>query len=125
MRRPPERRASRSLLLSLALLFASLTACEPQEARTAITIAGGDPDHAPALIRNYGCHTCHTVPGVTGANGKVGPPLTRLARRVFLAGTLPNTPQNLITWIEAPQSIEPGTAMPNLGVSEADARHIA
>jgi cytochrome c1 len=31
----------------------------------------------------------------------------------------------LIRWIETPQAIEPGTAMPNLGVTEQRARDMA
>jgi len=38
---------------------------------------------------------------------------------------LPNTEQNLVNWIRDPQQIEPGTAMPTLGVTEDDARAIS
>ncbi len=38
---------------------------------------------------------------------------------------LPNTPENLVRWIQQPEQIRPGTAMPNLGISEDDARDIA
>ena len=40
-----------------------------------------------------------------------------IARRHDIAGTLATTPENLARWIEAPQAIEPGTAMPDLGLS--------
>ena len=65
------------------------------------------------------------VPGVTGANGMVGPPLEYFSRRAYIAGEVPNDPEFLIRWIEVPQAIEPGTVMPNLGVSEGQARNIA
>jgi cytochrome c1 len=55
----------------------------------------------------------------------VGAPLTAFARRAYIAGNLPNTPENLVAWLRDPQAIEPGTAMPNLEVSETDARHLA
>jgi cytochrome c1 len=55
----------------------------------------------------------------------VGPPLTQFAMRAYIAGEVPNTERALIRWIMTPQSIEPGTAMPNLGVKEAQARDIA
>jgi cytochrome c1 len=42
-----------------------------------------------------------------------------------VAGEVPNTPRFMVRWIENPQAIEPGTAMPNLGVSDAQARDIA
>lgn len=77
------------------------------------------------LIDSYGCGTCHTIPGVPGANGLVGPPLTNWSKRAYIAGSLTNTPENLTRWIHDPQSVEPGTAMPDLGVSEQEARNIA
>jgi cytochrome c2 len=73
----------------------------------------------------YGCPTCHVIPGVRGATGKVGPPLTGVADRVYLAGRVANEPQNMIDWIRNPQKIDPQTAMPNTGVTERDARDIA
>jgi len=36
-----------------------------------------------------------------------------------------NTPANLFRWIRTPQQVEAGTAMPNLGVTEEQARDIA
>jgi cytochrome c2 len=88
-------------------------------------VAGGDPAEGEHLIKGYGCGSCHVVPGVTGANGMVGPPLEHFSKRAYIAGQVPNDPQFLIRWIEVPQAIEPGTVMPNLGVSEGQARSIA
>jgi cytochrome c len=83
---------------------------------------GGDPEAGKLLLRQYGCGTCHEIPGVAAARGKVGPPLERLARRVYLAGSLPNTPENLGRWIREPQRIEPHTAMPDMQVSVEHSR---
>jgi cytochrome c len=88
-------------------------------------MVGGNPDRGPALLRSYGCGTCHTIAGVTGANGLVGPPLTGIAQRSFIAGVLPNAPENMVRWIEDPKAVDSLTAMPVLGVSPADARDIA
>ncbi len=77
------------------------------------------------LLSAHGCGICHTIPGVLGANGTIGPPLTDYARRVYIAGKLPNQLDNLMRWIRNPQGIEPGTAMPNLPVSEAEALAMA
>lgn len=87
--------------------------------------AGGSPAEGRAAITRYGCGSCHMIPGVPGASGLVGPPLIHWSRRSYIAGRLPNTPGDLIRWIVAPQAIEPGTAMPTLGVSAAEARNIA
>lgn len=65
------------------------------------------------------------IPGIPGAEGLVGPPLIKWSARKMIAGEIPNTPDNLVYWIAVPQSIEPGSAMPNLGVSDGQARDIA
>lgn len=88
-------------------------------------VDGGDAARGRQQIVAYGCGSCHTIPGIRGADGQVGPPLTAWSRRRVIAGEVPNTPLNLITWITVPQSIEPGVAMPNLGVSDGQARDIA
>ncbi|MEP7245341.1 MAG: c-type cytochrome [Gammaproteobacteria bacterium] len=88
-------------------------------------VEGGDAKRAPRLIVAFGCSACHTVPGVTGANGNVGPPLTRFGDRTYIAGMLRNNPSNLVRWIRDPQGVIPGNAMPNMGVSESEARDIA
>ena len=93
--------------------------------RTIRTVPGGNPRTGKVAIQAYGCGSCHTVPGVRGADGLAAPPLTRFASRSFIAGAASNTTDNLIRWIQAPESIEPGTAMPNLGVTAGVARDMA
>ena len=60
---------------------------------------GGDPERGKAAIHRYGCGACHTIPGIAGHGANVGPPLSELAARVYLAGVLPNTPENLVRWL--------------------------
>jgi cytochrome c2 len=88
-------------------------------------LTGGDPSRGVAAIGRYGCGSCHLIPGVNGANATVGPPLTGIARRGYLAGQLGNTPENMMRWIQKPQEVEKGTAMPDMGVTDQDARDIA
>lgn len=88
-------------------------------------VEGGDASNGPALLVQYGCVTCHTVEGIRQADGAVGPPLSNIADRALIAGRLENNPANLIHWIRSPQEVEPGTAMPDLGVTEPHARDIA
>jgi cytochrome c len=45
--------------------------------------------------------------------------------RSYVAGVLPNTPSNVIRWIQNPPGVDHLTAMPNLGVTDTDARDIA
>jgi cytochrome c len=85
----------------------------------------GSQRSAPNLMIQYGCPACHVVPNVPGAVGKVGPSLDSLSQRSYLAGFLPNTPENLVQWVMHPQHFRPGTAMPEMGVSEKDAQTIA
>ena len=103
--------------LTLVFFAFLLAACAEKPAAL-----GGDPEQGKLLLRQYGCGTCHEIPKVATADGKVGPPLTRLAKRVYLAGSIPNTPENLSRWIQAPQEFEPRTAMPDMGVTDAHAR---
>jgi cytochrome c2 len=91
----------------------------------AVAITHGAPDRGQAAISRYGCGGCHTIPGVPGANGQVGPPLKGIASRVYIAGELANSPDNLIAWIQDPHAVDDNTAMPTLGVTPADARDIA
>lgn len=113
-------------LLPVAVFLASLIGCDGgKRAREAALLTGGDPERGRHAIRTYGCGSCHSIPGVRGANSLVGPPLAGIAQRAYIAGVLPNTPANMVAWIERPQNIDPRTAMPNLGVSARDARDIA
>ena len=88
-------------------------------------MTGGDPSRAPALIRRYGCAGCHTIPGIEGATATVGPPLEQIGLRSYLAGRIDNTPENMIKWLRDPRSVDSQTAMPQTGITEADARNIA
>ena len=119
-----DRTHHRATICLLAALIGTLllSACHHD---TTSLVPGGDPQKGKAEIVAYGCGSCHTIPGVAGADGMVGPPLLSWSRRSIIAGEVPNTPANLIRWIEMPQAIEPGTAMPNLGVKEDEARNIA
>ncbi len=89
--------------------------------------ASAAPDRArgKVALTQYACQSCHRIPGVTGPLTFVGPPLGGLARRSFIAGKLPMGEDNLVRWIRMPQQAKPGTAMPQLGVPERDARDMA
>jgi cytochrome c2 len=88
-------------------------------------MAGGDPDRGRAAIKIRGCGGCHLIPGVPGARSLVGPSLVKFAGRGIIAGRLPNTPDNLKTWIFHPHAIDPQTAMPETGVTPQEAADIA
>ncbi len=96
-------------------------ACQPGLNTAQNLHVSGDVERGRELITAYGCGSCHTVPGVVGADALVGPPLDQWAGRHYIAGTLANTPENLAYWLQNPQEVEPGTAMPDLNVTEDDA----
>lgn len=77
------------------------------------------------MLRGYDCGGCHVIPGVEASISTIGPPLTDWARRTYIAGALRNTPDNLVSFIVAPQRIEPGGGMPDMGVRVEDARDMA
>lgn len=117
----------RALVVGFALVVVPAAGCLPwaSASEPVFDVPGGVPAVGQRVIREYGCGACHVIPGVVGAGGLVGPPLDRFARRTVLAGTMPNRPEYLIRWVRFPQELQPGSAMPNMGVTEADARHIA
>lgn len=115
------------LLALLALTALSAASCQA-DARGEVLrayVAGGNPEIGRTTFARYGCISCHTIPGVRGARALVGPPLVSWSKRAYIAGMVPNEPGRLVQFIRDPQSVAPGTAMPYLGVSDADARHLA
>ena len=108
----------------VAVLTVALTACDREEPGARI-LPGADVARGGQALTRYGCGACHQIPGVPGARGIVGPSLAGLANRPYLAGRLINDPLNLVAWIQRPRIHDPQTIMPDLAVSESDARDIA
>jgi cytochrome c1 len=86
---------------------------------------GGNARRGQEVIVQFRCGMCHDIPGISGADGVFGPPLDFLGRRTFIAGNFPNTSDNLVNWIKQPQAMKPKTAMPDLGLSDQQARDVA
>jgi mono/diheme cytochrome c family protein len=116
---------SRAQYLDLAPLPPQ-TSCRSDDAATARRAKAYDQDERGEIVlRQYGCHACHQIEGVVGPDAKVGPALVNWPSRRYVAGTLPNTPDNLVRWIVDPTDVSPETLMPDLDVSEAHAREMA
>jgi len=109
-------------MLALASLLLTLTACAPKGPPGGVL---GDPARGKVALTQYACQSCHLIPYVPGSKVYVGRPLSEMARREVLAGAVPNDQAGLMRWIMDPQSIDPNTAMPNMGVSERDARDMS
>jgi cytochrome c2 len=107
-------------LLLLTTLLTALAACTEGTRARMTLITGGDVTRGRVLAKEYGCNTCHVIPGISGHKAWAAPPLTAWAERQYIAGSLPNTPENLISWLSEPQAINPETAMPDLPMSEQD-----
>jgi mono/diheme cytochrome c family protein len=102
------------------------TNCRSDDAATARRSEGHDKEERGEIVlRQYACHACHQIEGVVGPDSHVGPALVDWPTRRYIAGTLPNTPDNLVRWIVDPAEVSPGTLMPDLGVSQAHAREMA
>jgi cytochrome c len=120
----------RTSLAIFCIVVLSMTGCERfsnqgEYAKVSRITGGGNPESGKELIRRYGCNGCHSIPGIRDAKGVVGPPLDHLSQRIYLAGELPNTTENLMRWIQHPHLVHPHTAMPEMGVSDSDARDIS
>jgi cytochrome c2 len=90
-------------------------------------VYAGDAARGHAILASgaHGCAACHAIPGVRGPQGVVGPPLDGMARRGFIAGQLPNTPDVLVAFLQNPPALVPQTGMPDTRLSLDDARDIA
>jgi cytochrome c2 len=88
-------------------------------------VKDADPERGRTAIETHGCGGCHSIPGINNATGRVGPRLEGIGEQIYLAGVLPNTPENMISWIMNPHKSSPQTAMPNLGITRAEAGDIA
>jgi len=132
----PERRLPSSLwflaaLLALAIATAIVAgAVLYAQYRTKSRIQAemstrGSVADGPAAFARYGCGGCHMIPGISGANGKVGPNLAQVAKRATIAGSLSNDPETMVRWLEHPQALRPGSGMPEMGVTDKDARAMA
>jgi cytochrome c551/c552 len=115
---------ARATCLSLvcALCAALLSGC--QKLSAVVPGANANAARAIELASRHGCVSCHDIPGAA-VTGRVGPTLRGLNGRAYLAGGLPNTPEQIVAFIRFPERARPGTLMPNLRVSESDARELA
>lgn len=117
------------LSLTAGKAHALATALVPAEAAP-VTFSKAAIGRGAALFASKNCSACHAF-GQSPATPRVyanatEPAATALAlapdlaltRKRFQSGTL-------VAWLQNPESISPGTAMPNLGLTEAEASSLA
>lgn len=111
-------------LPACAILCAALmAACGGKEDER--KVAGGDASTGKRLVTQYQCGACHRIPDIPGAGGEAGPDLEHFAKLSYIAGRIPNQPDRLTAWLLDPPALKPGTAMPAMGLTEQEARHMA
>jgi len=76
-------------------------------------------------IERVGCAACHTIEGIAWPEGRSAPALAGLDRRGLIAGRLPARPDVLAAFVRDAPSLVPGTAMPAMPLTEAEARDVA
>ena len=135
--RPARAGATRRGALILSALLAAIVVAalgvyiyqevrqDMEQQRAAIAVTGGDPARGRLYLAQFGCGGCHMIPGVDAATGQVGPELGNIARRVYVAGVLTNSTDNLIRFIVDPKAVDDKTAMPRTGITAGQARDVA
>ena len=91
-------------------------------------VAPPEPDGAAAegkaLYTRSACVGCHAIRGVSA--GALGPDLTHFGSRArFGAGLWPNTGEHVVAWLKDPPALKPGSKMPSLNLSDAEAKALA
>lgn len=107
------------------IMLLGLAACDQVQIPAQQRVVGADQEAGRAVIAAVACGICHVIPGIRGANGIVGPSLAGFGRRQLIGGVAPNQPAILIQWVKDAPSIAPGTGMPDLPLTEAQARDVA
>lgn len=78
-----------------------------------------------AAMERVKCGACHAIPGIDWPKGRSGPALNDFASRGTIAATLPNRPDVLAAFVRDAPAVKPGSPMPAMPISEAEARDIA
>jgi cytochrome c2 len=74
-----------------------------------------------------GCVACHRAPNLPEAQGTLGPNLAGIGNSTAhpkIAAAVDNTPENMKRWLQEPQKVKPGSAMPSLGLTDAEAANL-
>lgn len=124
------RNQTRPIIATLiACVCITFTACTTERtggnADASRALTNGNARVGKSAVEQLGCGHCHTIKGARDAIGKVGPPLDGIASRMYIAGVLVNTPENMQRWLMDPKAVDSLTAMPKLGITQAQAKDIA
>jgi len=117
--------ASVLLFLILSLLGCSQTFNYERGA----SMTGGDPQAGREKIVLHDCHSCHEIPGIPVNRDRRGPSLKHWARQSTIAKKWPNTPDNLVDFLQHPERMLHGNGLKSemtmSSVKPADGKDIA
>lgn len=85
-----------------------------EPANTGAAPAPGDLANGEKLVKTVGCLGCHSAAGIEAGN--YAPELSGLGSKV--------SPEWLYAWLKDPKHVSPGTRMPNLRLTDAEAADI-
>ena len=101
-----------------------LTACKPPPDR-AQHMPQANAARGMEAISRAGCGACHMIPGIRWPQGRSGPSLEGFADQGLIAGRLANRPDLLAAYVRDAPATLPGTTMPAMPLSAAEARDVA
>jgi cytochrome c oxidase subunit 2 len=105
-------------LVVTALSEDEFSAWARNQAQAAVPPADSVAQSGQQIFLNAGCTGCHSIGGVSSAPDQIGPNLTHVADRPYIAGgILANTAYNLGRWLENPPAVKPGVLMPDLNLT--------
>jgi len=108
----------------LLALIALLGGCKPPPEERYIAEPGAAA-RGLAAIKRAGCAACHRIKGIDWPQGELGPSLIDYDDVGPIAGALPGTPANLAAFVRNAPAVKPGSTMPPMPVTPAEARDIA
>lgn len=110
------------LIRAIAEPQAQFDAWERRQRQNATPPVTGLAAQGARIFGQLTCASCHAISG-TPYQMRVGPDLSHVgSRQTLAAGLLANTPANMARWLRDPQSLKPGSHMPDLQLSDTQVR---
>jgi mono/diheme cytochrome c family protein len=108
----------------IVLLVLAAAACQPPPTGGTSSSAAS-AERGKRVIERVGCAACHTIEGIDWPEGRNAPVLAGIDRRGLIAGRLPARPDVLAAFVRDAPALVPGTAMPAMPLTQAEALDVA
>ena len=110
--------------VAVAATLLTVVACKPPpDDRTSLSADAAE--RGKAAIERVSCGSCHAIPGIDWPRGGAGPSLEGFDDVGLIAGALPNTPGNLAAFVRDAPAAKPGSTMPPMPITAAEAEDVA